>query len=109
MPDAITIPGAVAAWSLLHKEHGHMPWQELFNPAINYAQHGIKVHESVKKNHDRVSGITIHYVNENYDEGEIIFQKKIKINKTDTVKIISKKIKIIEHKYYPKVIERLLN
>ena len=71
--------------------------------------YGIKVHESVKKNHDRVSGITIHYVNENYDEGEIIFQKKIKINKTDTVKIISKKIKIIEHKYYPKVIERLLN
>ena len=29
MPDAITIPGAVAAWSLLHKEHGHMPWKEL--------------------------------------------------------------------------------
>tara|TARA_B100000963_G_scaffold148278_3_gene129293 strand:+ start:152470 stop:153030 length:561 start_codon:yes stop_codon:yes gene_type:complete len=71
--------------------------------------YGLKVHESVKKNNDSVSGITIHYVNENYDEGEIIFQKKIKINSADTVKIISDKIKIIEHKYYPKVIESLLN
>ena len=34
MPDAITIPGAVASWCLLHKEHGHMPWKELFDPAI---------------------------------------------------------------------------
>jgi len=47
MPEAITIPGAVAAWNLLHKDHGYMPWQELFGPAINYAQHGIKVHERV--------------------------------------------------------------
>jgi len=71
--------------------------------------YGVKVHESVKKNNDTISGITIHYVNENYDEGQIIFQKKIKINKSDSVKIISEKVKIIEHKYYPKVIESLLN
>lgn len=71
--------------------------------------YGMKVHESVKKYNDCVSGITIHYVNENYDEGEIIFQKKIKINKSDSVKIISEKVKIIEHKFYPKVIESLLN
>ena len=47
MPEAITIPGAVAAWNLLHKDHGYMPWQELFGPAIHYAQHGIKIHERV--------------------------------------------------------------
>ena len=47
MPDAITIPGAVAAWSLLHNEHGYMPWKELFTPAINFAAEGIKVHERV--------------------------------------------------------------
>ena len=41
MPDAITIPGAVAGWCLLHKEHGHMPWKELFEPAINFAKEGI--------------------------------------------------------------------
>ena len=47
MPDAITIPGAVAGWSLLHKQHGHMPWNEIFRPAINYARSGIIVHERV--------------------------------------------------------------
>jgi gamma-glutamyltranspeptidase/glutathione hydrolase len=47
MPDAITIPGAVAGWSLLHKEHGHMPWKELFEPAINFAKKGIQIHERV--------------------------------------------------------------
>ena len=44
MPDAITIPGAVASWCLLHKEHGYMPWKEIFDPAINFAKQGIKVH-----------------------------------------------------------------
>ncbi len=47
IPDAITIPGAVAAWSILHNEHGYMPWKELFSPAINFATQGIKVHERV--------------------------------------------------------------
>jgi len=47
MPDAITIPGAVAGWSLLHKDYGHMPWKELFVHAINFAEQGIKVHERV--------------------------------------------------------------
>ncbi len=47
MPDAITIPGAVASWCLLHKEHGYMPWKEIFEPAINFAKQGIKVHERV--------------------------------------------------------------
>ena len=47
MPDAITIPGAVAAWSLLHKDHGYMSWKELFIPAIKYAEQGIIVHERV--------------------------------------------------------------
>ena len=47
MPDAITIPGAVAGWCLLHKEHGYMPWKELFEPAINFAKKGIQVHERV--------------------------------------------------------------
>ena len=47
MPDAITIPGAVAGWSLLHKEHGRMPWKEIFRPAIEYARSGVLVHERV--------------------------------------------------------------
>ena len=47
MPDAITIPGSVAAWNLLHSEHGHMPWKEIFGPAIEYSKLGIPVHERV--------------------------------------------------------------
>ena len=47
MPDSITIPGAVAGWSLLHKEYGRMPWKELFEPAIYYAKEGISIHERV--------------------------------------------------------------
>ncbi|MDB3914739.1 gamma-glutamyltransferase family protein [Alphaproteobacteria bacterium] len=47
MPEAITIPGSVAAWCLLHKDHGFMPWKEIFSPAINYASSGVPVHERV--------------------------------------------------------------
>ncbi len=47
MPEAITIPGAVSGWSLIHNEYGHMPWNEIFQPAINYARSGIIVHERV--------------------------------------------------------------
>ncbi len=47
MPDSIIIPGAVAGWCLLHKEHGYMPWEELFEPAIKFAEEGILVHERV--------------------------------------------------------------
>ncbi len=47
MPESVTIPGAVAAWSLLHKEHGYMSWKELFYHAIQFAKNGIFVHERV--------------------------------------------------------------
>ena len=47
MPDAITIPGAVAGWQMLHNQYGHMPWKEIFQPAIEYANSGIFVHEKV--------------------------------------------------------------
>ena len=47
MPEAVTMPGAVAGWSLLHQEYGFMPWKEIFEPAINYAKSGINVHERV--------------------------------------------------------------
>ena len=47
MPDAITVPGAVAGWCLLHKEHGYMPWKEIFEPTIHFAKQGIQVHERV--------------------------------------------------------------
>ena len=47
MPESVTIPGSVAAWSILHKEHGHMPWKDIFKPAIEFAKLGVIIHERV--------------------------------------------------------------
>ena len=70
--------------------------------------YGMHVHRAVKKAGEQYSGITIHFVNENYDEGEIIFQKKIKIDPGDSAKDIAGKIHKLEYRYYPVVIESLL-
>jgi len=70
--------------------------------------YGNHVHEAVKANNEKESGITIHYVNENYDEGAIVQQAKTAILKTDTVEQIAEKIHALEYEYFPKVIEKLL-
>ena len=69
---------------------------------------GINVHKAAINNNEEYSGFTIHYVNKNYDEGDIIFQKKIKINTENPVDL-AKKILAEEHKYYPQIIENILN
>ncbi len=70
--------------------------------------YGDNVHKEVIKNKENESGITIHYVNELYDEGSIIFQKKCSINKSDTYESLAKKIHELEYQYYPQIIESLL-
>ncbi len=70
--------------------------------------YGDKVHQSVIENCDAESGITIHYVNEKYDEGEIIFQAKCAINKNDNAVDLASKIHALEYEHFPKVIEKLL-
>ena len=57
---------------------------------------------------EKESGITIHYVNENFDEGKIIHQIFCKINKEDNAESLSKMIHIIEYQHYPVVIEKIL-
>jgi len=71
--------------------------------------YGSTIHENVIKNKEINTGITIHYVSEEYDEGKIIFQKPIPINHDDDAKTIEKKIHMLEYEYYPKIIESLLN
>lgn len=71
--------------------------------------YGSFVHESVIKNKEKESGITIHYVNEFYDEGQIIFQKKVIISENDTPESLAKKIHTLEYKYFPEIIEQILN
>lgn len=70
--------------------------------------YGGKVHEAVLKAKEDFSGITIHYVNKNYDEGDIIFQTQCQIDKLDDVISLGKKVSELEHKFYPIIIEQLL-
>ena len=71
--------------------------------------YGINVHKKVIENQESESGISIHYVNQNYDEGKIIFQKSITISYPTDTSNLSKKIHELEMKYFPEVIEKLLN
>lgn len=70
--------------------------------------YGMHVHEAVKNNLEKETGITIHYVNENYDDGAIIFQKSVKIDTKDTPEDIAAKVHELEYEYFPKVIEEVL-
>ena len=70
--------------------------------------YGMKVHQTVLENQDKETGITIHYVNEHYDEGEFIFQQKVTIEDCASADEIAAKIHKLEHEHFPKVIKRLL-
>ena len=70
--------------------------------------YGIHVHKAVKENNEDETGITIHYVNKNYDEGAIIFQAKTELNTQDTPETIAEKIHILEQRHFPKVIEEVI-
>lgn len=96
-------------------------WIEAFNKKIinihpsllpkygGKGMYGDHVHKAVKENCESETGITIHYINEFYDEGAIIFQEKVKLDKDDNLEDISYKVKKLEHKYFPTVIKDLLN
>lgn len=70
--------------------------------------YGMNVHKAVHEAKEKETGITIHYVNENYDEGAIIFQAKCLIDTEDTPETISNKVRILEHEFFPKIIEQTI-
>lgn len=70
--------------------------------------YGMHVHEAVKASGDKETGITIHLVNEHYDEGKIIFQAAVPISNEDSAEEIAGKVHALEYKYFPNVIESLL-
>ena len=81
------------------------------HPALlpNYGGKGMYggfVHEAVISNKEKESGITIHFVDEHYDHGDIIFQMRCTIKDGDTPEMLAEKIHELEHAYYPKVIEK---
>ncbi|MFS4468931.1 phosphoribosylglycinamide formyltransferase [Maribacter sp. 2210JD10-5] len=70
--------------------------------------YGMHVHQAVKENKETETGITIHFVNDNYDEGAVIHQAKTKIEPDDTPEHIAAKVHQLEYEHFPKVIEKLL-
>ena len=70
--------------------------------------YGMRVHEKVVENGEKETGITIHYVNKNYDEGAIIFQESFLLSQNETADSLAKKIHALEYEFFPKVIRELL-
>jgi phosphoribosylglycinamide formyltransferase-1 len=68
--------------------------------------YGMKVHESVKLAGDKETGISIHVVNEHYDEGELLFQAKCVVDESDTAVTIAQKVHQLEYKHFPSVIDQ---
>ena len=70
--------------------------------------YGETVHEAVIAKHEKESGITIHYVNNQYDEGNIIFQARCAVTPEDTPDTLASKVHTLEYKHFPEVIENLV-
>ena len=69
--------------------------------------YGLNVHRAVLESGVKYSGLTIHYVDKEYDNGKIIFQKSVKVEEDDDEISLQKKILKLEHKYYPKIISEI--
>tara|TARA_B100000963_G_scaffold361367_1_gene396373 strand:+ start:934 stop:1521 length:588 start_codon:yes stop_codon:yes gene_type:complete len=79
------------------------------HPSLLPKYKGLNTHKRVKENGERFTGCTVHYVNKFLDSGKIIFQKKVRIKKNDSVNSIEKKVLKIEHEIYPLAIRKILS
>ena len=70
--------------------------------------YGMHIHRAIVENKEKETGITIHFVNENYDEGAIVFQQSIILTGEETPEVVATKIHELEYKYFPEVIEKLM-
>ena len=70
--------------------------------------YGMHVHNAVVQNKESESGITIHYVNEHYDEGKYILQASCVLSEKDTAEDVAHKVHLLEYEHFPKVVEKLL-
>lgn len=70
--------------------------------------YGLNVHKAVIEAGEKKSGITIHFLNEQYDEGKIIFQEICEVKENDTPETLAQKVQVLEHKYFAKTIEQLI-
>ena len=79
------------------------------HPSLLPKYKGLDTHKRVLKNNEKFSGCTVHYVTTKLDSGKIILKKKVKINKTDTEKILKRKILKEEHRLYPNAIKKIFS
>jgi len=111
-PDLIVLAGFL--WKFPENILNAFPNKVInIHPALlpNYGgkgMYGMHVHEAVVANKETETGITIHYVNENYDEGAIIFQAKCEVINSDSAENVAAKIHELEMKHFPEVVEKLL-
>ncbi len=96
--------------NILHRYAGRMI---NIHPALlprygGKGMYGRHVHEAVINSGDAESGISIHYVNEKYDEGEIIFQARCPVLKEDTPETLAERVHQLEYEHFPKVVEQCL-
>ncbi len=111
-PDLIVLAGFL--WKFPEHILDEFPNQVInIHPALlpkygGKGMYGMHVHEAVVENHEKETGITIHYVNEEYDDGAIIFQATTAVNKSDTPEDVAVKVHQLEYQHFPIVIEKLL-
>ncbi|WP_397364026.1 phosphoribosylglycinamide formyltransferase [Olleya sp. R77988] len=112
-PDLIVLAGFL--WKFPENILNYFPNKVInVHPALlpkfgGKGMYGMNVHEAVVKNKETETGITIHYVNEHYDEGAIIFQAKCHVFTSDTAQDVAVKIHELEMKHFPEVVDELLN
>ena len=112
-PDLIVLAGFL--WKFPEKMLNIFPNKVInVHPALlpkfgGKGMYGMHVHEAVVANNETETGITIHYVNENYDEGAIIFQAKCEVSPSDSAQDVASKIHELEMEHFPKVVAKLLN
>jgi phosphoribosylglycinamide formyltransferase-1 len=112
-PDLIILAGFL--WKFPEKILAHFPNKVInIHPALlpkygGKGMYGMHVHRAVVNNKENETGITIHYVNDQYDEGTIIFQAKCEVETSDTAEDIAEKIHSLEMRYFPEVVNSLLN
>ena len=111
-PDLIVLAGFL--WKMPQQIVAAYPNKIInIHPALlpNYGgkgMYGMNVHQAILKNKEKETGITIHYVNENYDEGEFIFQTSVNIEDLKTPEAIAEKVHQLEYQHFPTIIKKLL-
>ncbi len=112
-PDLIVLAGFL--WMFPRHIIDHFPNSIInIHPALlpkygGKGMYGMNVHRAILENKESETGITIHYVDAHYDEGDIIFQAKVALDGSESPEEIAQKVHALEHEHFPKVIEQLLS